>query len=147
MNKLFALINPLVVWLAQSFAHSLVSHQVVVLAFVGRRSGRAYQIPVTFVRDGADILCMTHADGIWWRNLLDGASVQLTLKGKVGETEVVVETDDTETIAEALRLFCLRSRISAYFAGVGFDRQGEPVKEDLLRSAQDHVLIRLHSAR
>ena len=33
MKKLFALVNPFVVLLARSFAHRLVSHQVVVLSF------------------------------------------------------------------------------------------------------------------
>lgn len=143
MKKLFALVNPFVVLLARSFAHRLVSHQVVVLSFIGRRSGRPYRIPVSFVRDGADILCMTQADGVWWRNLLDAASVQVTLSRKIVATVAAVESEDTAEIARALRLFCLRSRISAYFAGVGFDRQGEPVEEDLWRAAAAQVLIRL----
>ena len=34
MKKLFALVNPFVVLLARSFAHRLVSHQVVVLSLL-----------------------------------------------------------------------------------------------------------------
>ena len=54
MNKLFALINWLVVW-SPSHLPILWSATVWSGHFRGRRSGRAYQIPVTFVRDGADI--------------------------------------------------------------------------------------------
>ena len=38
MSWLFTLVNPIIVGLAGSFLHRLVSHQVVVLGFTGRRS-------------------------------------------------------------------------------------------------------------
>ena len=72
----------------------------------------------------------------------NATSVQVTLSRKIVATVAAV-SQDTAEIARALRLFCLRSRISAYFAGVGFDRQGEPVEEDLRRAAAEQVLIRL----
>ena len=143
MNWLFARVNPLVVWLARSFAHRLISARIVVLGFSGRRSGNAYQIPVSYVRDGQDVLCMTARSGIWWQNLQGGAPVQLTVGGGMVPANSFVETDDREAIAAALRLFCLRYRTSAYFAGVGFDKAGEPRRDDLQRSAQQQVLIRL----
>ena len=93
MKKLFALVNPLwccspgrlpTVWSAIKWSCCLYWSP----------HGRPYRIPVSFVRDGADILCMTQADGVWWRNLLDAASVQVTLSRKVVATVAVVESED-----------------------------------------------------
>ena len=64
MSWLFTLVNPIIVGLAGSFLHRLVSHQVVVLGFTGRRSGRNFAIPVTYLRRDGEILCMTERNGI-----------------------------------------------------------------------------------
>ena len=143
MNRLFAFINPIVVVMARSILHRVLSHQVVVLDFSGRRSGRRYTIPVTYLRRDGEVLCMTERNGIWWRNLQGGVPVQITLNGRSVSTISQVQIDDNQQIAGALRLFCLRSRISAYFAGVGFDSDGEPNSMDLVRAAERHVLITL----
>lgn len=115
MNRVFALVNPIVVALAQSFLHGLISHQVVVLEFKGRRSGRGYALPVSFVRNDGEVFCMTDRKGIWWRNLQGAVPVQLTLAGRTVQATACVEVDDEQQIGAALRLFCLRSRISAFF--------------------------------
>jgi hypothetical protein len=86
---------------------------------------------------------MTERNGIWWRNLQGAKPVQLTLDGRSVAAISQVEVEDDQQVAAALRLFCLRSRISAYFAGVGFDSDGEPKSADLVRAAEQHVLITL----
>ena len=143
MSRLFTFVNPIVVALARSFLHRLVSHQVVVLGFSGRRSGRRYTLPVSYLRRDGEVLCMTDRNGIWWRNLQGAVPVQLTLNGRSVSAIAQVEVEDDQQVAAALRLFCLRSRISAYFAGVGFDSDGEPKSADLVRAAEQHVLITL----
>ncbi len=143
MNRLFAFVNPFVLVLARSFLHPLISHQVIVLVFNGRRSGRRYAIPVSFLRTDDEVLCLTARDGVWWRNLQEAAPVQLTLGGQSLHATAEVEVDDHEQIRAALKLFCLRSRISAYFLGVAIDANGEPIEADLARSAQQQVLIKL----
>ncbi|MBO79506.1 MAG: hypothetical protein CMQ22_08065 [Gammaproteobacteria bacterium] len=147
MNRLFAFVNPFVVSLARSFLHPLVSHQVVVLAFNGRRSGRRYAIPVSFLRSDDEVLCLTARDGVWWRNLQEAAPVQLTLGGQSLQATAYVEVENEQQIRSALRLFCLRSRISAYFSSVAIDANGEPDELDLSRSARQHVLIKLSIER
>ena len=142
MNRLFAFVNPFVVKLAGSFAHVVISHQVLVLHFVGRRSGRRYQIPVSYLQHDGALLCMTARSGLWWRNLQGEVPVQVTLRGQVLAAAAAVGAEDAARIAAALKQFCLRSRISAFFAGVGFDGP-EPRDQDLARGAQQQVLIRL----
>ena len=143
MNRLFAFVNPFVVVLARSLLHPLISHQVVVLAFNVRRSGRRYAIPVSVLRSDDEVLCLSARDGVWWRNLQEAAPVQLTLGGQSLQATAYVEVENEQQIRAALRLFCLRSRISAYFSGVAIDANSEPNGADLARSAQQQVLIKL----
>ena len=102
MSWLFTLVNPIIVGLAGSFLHRLVSHQVVVLGFTGRRSGRNFAIPVTYLRRDGEILCMTERNGIWWRNLQGAKPVQLTLDGRSVAAVPQVEVEDDQQVAAAL---------------------------------------------
>lgn len=146
MKTLFRMANSVVVALSETPLHRLFSHQVMVLRFNGRRSGRAYTIPVSFMtvsRTGREqILCMTDSANIWWKNLLDPQPVAITLRGQRHVVHATVVADDQQAIEQALAGFCRRSRISALFSGVGM-RGGEPSSVDLDAAAQRHVLIQL----
>ena len=76
-------INPLVRGLLRSPAHRLVSSHLALLTVTGRRSGRTFTFPVGYHQEG-DVVTI----GVdwperkrWWRNLLDGAPVELLLRG------------------------------------------------------------------
>jgi hypothetical protein len=146
MKMLFRWINPVVFAASRTPLHWLFSHQVVVLRFKGRRSGRAFAIPVSYMpgdaTHGRQLLCMTDANGLWWRNLLEARSIRVVHKGQEKDACVrVIESDQCKK-RDALAAFCRRSRVSAIFSGVGM-QAGEPIKEELVASAQRHVLIEL----
>jgi len=71
----------------------LVSRQIVLLAYTGRRSGQRFTLPLGYVRDGDALLVVSqHSEQKrWWRNLRGGASVALQLRGRrgTGRAEVV----------------------------------------------------------
>ena len=144
MKIVFGLVNKVVVFLSETPLHLLFSHQVMVLHFSGRRTGRAYAIPVSYGRDETTgkIVCMTDASGVWWKNLISENSIEITVKGVRRRVSVRVEAYDRKAIAQALAGFCRRSRASAFFSGVAMV-QGEPVARDLEAAATRHVLIEL----
>ena len=142
MSWLFTFVNPIIVGLAGSFLHRLVSHQVVVLGFTGRRSGRNFAIPVTYLRRDGEILCMTERNGIWWRNLQGAKPVQLTPDGR---SVAAISQQKLRTISRLRRrsIVLLAQSHQCVLAGVGFDSDGEPNSADLVRAAEQHVLITL----
>lgn len=146
MKKLFRLANLVVVALSETPLHRLFSHQVMVLRFNGRRSGRAFTIPVSFMTisqsDSEQVLCMTDSANIWWKNLLDPQVMAITLRGQRYAVSATVVTDDHQAIERALASFCRRSRVSALFSGVSMSG-GEPNSADLTVAAKRHVLIEL----
>ena len=146
MNQLFRFVNPIVVIMSKTLLHWCFSHQVMVLHFSGRRSGKLYAIPVSYLRISGEsesrILCMTDARGVWWKNLQDTDLVTATVRGKQISARVKVEAQDTQKIADALDKFCRRSRVSAFFSGVGREG-GVPNSADLTAAAARNVLIEL----
>ena len=114
--------------------------------FKGRRSGRSFAIPVSYIPsgevDGKQLLCMTDINGVWWRNLLEARYIQIIHKGDKKDASVKVIESDLCKMRGALAGFCRRSRVSAIFSGVGM-QAGEPIREELEAAAERHVLIEL----
>ena len=144
MKLMFRFINKAVVFMSETPLHMLFSHQVMVLRFCGRRTGKHYAIPVSYGRDETShkLVCMTDVSGVWWKNLLAVDVIEISFKGKRQIVSARVEASDQQTIRQGLAGFCRRSRVSAFFAGVSM-RQGEPVREELDAAAARHVLIEL----
>jgi hypothetical protein len=76
-------INPLVRVVLRSPAHGLLSGHLALITVTGRRSGRTFTFPVGYHTDGERVTI-----GVdwperkrWWRNLTDGAPVELWLGG------------------------------------------------------------------
>ncbi len=60
--------------------HGLMSGKALLLGFIGRKSGRRYVTPMSYVRVGDEVLMSTEAP--WWKNLVGGAPVEVRLKGE-----------------------------------------------------------------
>lgn len=56
---------------------------MMLLSFTGRKSGKKYTIPVGYTREGNTLTCFT--DSPWQKNLVGGAPVTATIKGKAIE--------------------------------------------------------------
>jgi hypothetical protein len=76
-------INPLVRAVLRSPAHGLLSGHLALITVTGRRSGHTFTFPVGYHMQGERVTI-----GVdwperkrWWRNLRDGAPVELWLRG------------------------------------------------------------------
>ena len=145
MKFIFSMVNWAVVWIAASPLHRLLMNRVVVLVFKGRKSGRAYRIPVSYLDGGEEIWCMTARSGVWWKNLVGEIPCEVLLGGRLQPCVADVEASDSKQIQQALSQFCEQSRASAFFAGVGFSA-GEVNQNDLEAASLHQVLIRLRRA-
>ncbi|MCS6872783.1 MAG: nitroreductase/quinone reductase family protein [Anaerolineae bacterium] len=82
LKFLVKLQNPMMLWLLRSPLHGLVSGRYLILSVTGRRSGKVYHVPVRYTQQGNTLYIITSAEYIWWRNLQDGAPVEVQLSGK-----------------------------------------------------------------
>ncbi len=71
-----------------------LSGNLMLIAYTGRKSGKAYRQPVSYVRDG-DVL-LTPGGGRWTLNLADGRPVRIRLRGRWTPARAELVTDPAE---------------------------------------------------
>ena len=139
----FRLVNPLTRAISRSPLHPLISDNIVVLIFPGKKSGRIYSIPVSYLETSdKEMVCLTDRPYIWWKNLINNKNIQILLRGKLLNAKVEVEFKNDNLIAEKLTAMCLHSKVDAYFADVGF-KNDIPIEEDIIAASSKMTLIKL----
>ena len=111
----------------------LIDGKVLLLGFIGRRSGRHYTTPMSYVRVGDEVFMTTGAP--WWKNLAGGAPVEMRFGGRSrrGFAETLTREEDVaEVLKEILRHYPEYRR----FVGVTVDEEGRPEEETVLRAAR-----------
>ena len=105
MNHIF---NAIVRWILLSPLHGLMSKNVLLIAFRGRKSGKEYMTPVQFSQEGKEVWILVGfaEKKRWWHNLTGGATVRLFIKGKWqnGQAIVLRGEADRPVILAGLRL-------------------------------------------
>jgi deazaflavin-dependent oxidoreductase (nitroreductase family) len=137
------LYNPVVIALLRSPLHSLVDKQTMVITVTGRKSGKRYTFPVSYIRDGETLLVISQKDRTWWKNLRNGAQVTVFLQGHALQARGETLTDTG--MAANILLQILR-QVPAYqrLLHLPLDATGQPENpEALTRLAQDHVVVRM----
>jgi deazaflavin-dependent oxidoreductase (nitroreductase family) len=140
--RLQKLYNPIVAGILRSPLHGVMSKSVMLLTYRGRRSGRLFTTPISYVRHGEDLLAVASRDHAWWKNLRGGAPVRVHLRG--WELKGTGRVFEDEAIEEGL-LYVLRA-VPAYrnHWGVRLDEGGQPKNPAALtRIARENALVRL----
>ena len=98
--------NRLVALLLRSPLHPMASGQLALITVRGRRSGRDYTFPVGYRRDDTrvEIPVGWPERKLWWRNLQDGAPVELLLKGEAWTGRAQVRTDERSGMVVEVQL-------------------------------------------
>ncbi len=78
-QRLINLVNPVVRALLRSPLHNMLDGALLVLHIIGRKTGRRYNIPVSYIDiDGHLIVITQHA---WRVNTRDGTDLEVTYRG------------------------------------------------------------------
>ena len=136
-------LNPLIGWILRSPVHGLVSRDLLLLTYVGAKTGLCRTLPLSYVEvAGRPYLCTRSS--LWWRNLRNGRPVELRLRGRtMTATPVVVDLASAEAL-DVLRAFLTANPKTGemlYQVRAGADRR--PVEEDLRREVGRSVVVRL----
>jgi len=139
------LYNPPVLWLLHSPLHRLADQQTIAITVTGRKSGKRYTFPVSYIRDGETLLVISQKERTWWKNLHNGAPVTVLLQGR--ELQARGETFTDTALAATILLWILQQVLAHQrLLHVKLDVTGQPEQpEALTRLAQDHVVVRLES--
>ena len=134
-------INRIMSGLLRSPVHGMASRTVMLITFSGRKSGKVYTTPISYMLEGEVVTAFTGAK--WWRNLVGGVPVTLNIKNKEFQGRADVVADDKQAVADGLRAFLRKVRFDARFYQVKFDDDGEPNWEEVQRAAERVVMLRV----
>jgi hypothetical protein len=118
-----------------------LSRRLMVVTHVGRRTGRTYQQPVSYVRDGEMLL--TPGGGRWTRNLHDGEPIELSVAGQqvIARPERVRDPDEVAGLLGMM--LAANPRLTSF---VPFVKRDGSIDRDELTSAVGHgfCVVRWH---
>jgi hypothetical protein len=131
--------------LLNSRLHWPWSRWLAVVAWRGRQSGRRYSTPVSYVREGS-IAWITTGDR-WWRNLGDGAPVDMRIAGRWHSARGVPITDRAGSQNLHLRLF-REHHWFRWLAGIPAGSDGEPETQAMGKALDaGRTLVRIDLAQ
>ena len=143
--NMWRIINPLVVLIARSPIHILVSTQILVTQFNGRKSGKQYRVPVSYHKSENTYTCVTLRSNLWWKNLIGLKTTNVWLKGRLINVHVDLEYQDNELVKSNLRHLVSGNSIDAFFAKVKLNKDGSPDDKSLDDAAKLHAVLRFRT--
>ena len=142
MNKI---VNPVVRLILRSRLHKMMSASLLIITCCGRKSGRAYSLPVQYAQAGNIIYIVPGwpEQKTWWRNLKEAASVQLILRGQAiaGNARVLKADTDADAIVAGFDLYLRRFPAAAKVHQLLPAADGSFKAEELRRAALQAVII------
>lgn len=131
------ILNPVPRLILRSPLHAVLSRRLALLSFRGRKTGRWYHLPLSYVSRDGEVIMTT--DSGWWRNLRGGRPVRIRLGGRTRSGTARVVTEPAEVRA-ALEELVAAQPSYARFAEIRTLPGGAL---DLDRAARERVLIRI----
>jgi deazaflavin-dependent oxidoreductase (nitroreductase family) len=137
------LYNPIVILLIHSPLHSLMDKSTILITFTGRKSGKKYTIPVSYMRDRDTLMMISQREHSWWKNLRGGAQVTLYMQGHTLKARGEVFTD-AETVANKIILFLRQFPGYQRLIHIKLAANGQPENpEAFQRFAQGMVIVQM----
>jgi deazaflavin-dependent oxidoreductase (nitroreductase family) len=125
--------------------HQITSKNTILITFKGRKSRKEYTTPVNYSQIGNTIRVTSFHHRSWWRNLDTNPEVIVTLRGQkiYGIAEVF---KDRKVVADQLAAYLEPIPFMARYFKVTRNPDGSYNEEDLFKSAEDRIAIKVELA-
>jgi hypothetical protein len=111
------------------------------ITVTGCKTGRKYSTPVGFYWEGDILWVVSNRDRTWWRNVKNGASVSLLLKGKTVHAFATAELDKKDV---EIHLFNYIHQMPMLARSLGIRMDNKiPNADDVARVAKDRLFIQV----
>jgi hypothetical protein len=110
------------------------------IAVMGRKTGRKYTTPVNYYHENGCLWVMTSRERSWWRNIRGGAQVSLLIHGNSikGFAQVESEVPVEKRLMEYIRHMPMIAK------GLGIRMEKDtPDASDLSRVAKNRLFVRI----
>jgi deazaflavin-dependent oxidoreductase (nitroreductase family) len=134
--------NPVVRLILRSPLHPLLSGKLILVTYVGRRSGLKHTLPVMYANWDGELVVIIgyHGRKKWWLNLRkQPAPVEVRYRGKLLEASAVAIEGDADVIAPRLARYCEKFPSSARKRRI---EPGSPMDLEALKAkCRDEVMV------
>jgi deazaflavin-dependent oxidoreductase (nitroreductase family) len=139
---IYKVANPFVKALLRSPLHGIASGNVALLHFRGRKSGREFVTPLSYVREKGTV-CLLSAHGTrWWMNLREeGTPVSIEIARETLTGKARLWDGDSEALRERVRRYLTALPRDAKVYGIKLDESNRPVEESLAEVAPELVFV------
>ena len=139
--------------LLKSPLHGIASGNLCIVMYTGRRSGRRFETPLSYVRvpaeGGGRVLLLSSVDTRWWTNFLPpkgdagwaGETVEILAAGEVLRGRARTIQQDRQRLRESVQFFLTELPRDAVVYGIGLDGERRPRAEDLSRALARLVMV------
>lgn len=138
--------NPLVVAVLRSPFHWLLSYGLMLITLTGRRSGRAYTIPVGYQKDG-DVITVLASEAPskhWWRNFQTPSEVGVRLRGKdLSGTAALLAPDSSEFRTQSERTLRRLPFMAKVFGVDDYDRRRGLTGEQVVTLGRSIAIVQI----
>jgi deazaflavin-dependent oxidoreductase (nitroreductase family) len=137
-SRVFLVLNPFMRFMLRRPIRRM-QERLLLLSFTGRRSGRRYTIPLSYMEEDDGSL-LVPGGGAWKRNLEPGRPVAVRLRGadRLADPELILDSDEIERLLP--RMYAGNSRAES-FVGVPIGPSGEPDRRLLEQAIGDGFAI------
>jgi F420H(2)-dependent quinone reductase len=137
-------LNPVMRGLLRSPLHGITSHNIGIVHFSGRKSGRKLSTPLSYTREGNIVRLLSNQSTRWWLNFRGGGvrvEMEITRQRYPG-TAVLLE-GDSEVLREGVRRFIPALPRDAKVYGLQFNAKGEVIETSLAAIAGQLILVEI----
>jgi len=140
------LANPILRQLLRGPAGHRLSRRLALIRYRGRRTGRMYELPVQFARNGNRIWILPGSPEhkTWWRNLRGGADIDMVLAGHdIHGHAMVIDPSRQPEFAEGLTAYLRAVPRARRALGLPKHASPSPSDSELRQISDSTVLVRV----
>jgi hypothetical protein len=136
-----AVLNPVIRALLRSPLHRIASRNIGLLCYRGRKSGRRFETPLSYVRDGNVVRFLSSHDTRWWLNFRDDATtVEVEMSGSRHPGTARLFEGDSDALRDGVRQFLTALPRDAMIYGIKLDAERKPREADI-EAVGRHVIL------
>jgi F420H(2)-dependent quinone reductase len=137
-------LNPVMRGLLRSPLHGITSHNIGIVHFTGRKSGRRLNTPLSYTREGNIVRLLSNQSTRWWLNFRgEGVKVEMEIARKRHAGIATLLEGDSDALREGVRGFIRALPRDAKVYGLELDSNGEVVEESLAAIAEQLILVEI----
>lgn len=131
-DLLYATLNPVIRAVLDSPLHGLLSKHVCVVEYAGRRSGRRFRTPLSYVHDGQRVLLLSSRQTRWWKNFIDpDREVVIRIGDRSLTGTARLYQGDSPELTHRVRVFLTQLPRDAMIYKIKLDSNKKPLDSDI----------------